>query len=123
MAKAMEKASMVMMGVQNSPEVDLMSTDPTMGPVQENDTSTRVSARKKMPERPFESAFSSLLFTIQEGIVISKAPKNEAAKSMNTRKKMMLGSQWVAIQLKMSAVTASPPIRRVMRIIAAMGSV
>ncbi len=122
-AKATEKASMVRIGVQNSPAVDLMSTEPTMGPVQENDTSTRVSARKKMPPRPFVSAFASLLFTSHEGIEISKAPKNEAAKSMKTRKKTTLGSQCVASQLKMSAVTASPPTTRVMRMIAAIGSV
>ena len=34
-----------------------------------------------------------------------------------------MGSQCVASQLKMSAVTASPPTRRVIRMIAAMGSV
>ena len=122
-AKATEKASMVMIGVQNSPDVDLMSTEPTMGPVQENDTSTSVRARKKMPPSPFVSAFESVLFTIHDGMVISNAPKNEAAKTMKTRKKMTFGSQCVASQLKMSAVTASPPTMRVMRIMAAMGTV
>ena len=122
-AKASEKASMVTIGLQNSPAVDLMSTEPTMGPVHEKETSTSVSAMKKMPASPFESAFESLLLTIHEGIVISKAPKNEAAKSMKTAKKMRLGSQCVASQLKMSAVTASPPTRRVMTMMAAMGSV
>lgn len=122
-AKATEKASMVMIGVQNSPEVDLMSTEPTIGPVQENETSTRVRARKKMPPIPFVSAFESVLLTIHEGMVISNAPKNEAAKTMKTRKKMMLGSQCVASQLKISAVTASPPTMRVMRMMAAMGTV
>ena len=114
---------MVMIGVQNSPAVDLMSTEPTMGPVQENDTSTRVRAMKKMPASPLESALESLLLTIHEGMVISNAPKNDAAKTMNTRKKRMFGSQCVASQLKMSAVTASPPRMRVIRMIAAMGSV
>ena len=122
-AKATENASMVTIGLQNSPAVDLMSTDPTMGPVQENDTSTSVRAMKKMPAKPFESALASVLFTIHEGIVISKAPKNEAAKTMNTRKKRMFGSQCVASQLKMSAVTVSPPRMRVMTMMAAMGSV
>ena len=122
-AKATEKASMVMIGVQNSPEVDLMSTEPTMGPVQENETSTSVRARKKMPLSPLVSAFESVLLTIHEGMVISNAPKNEAAKIMKTRKKMMFGSQCVASQLKMSAVTASPPTMRVMMIMTAMGTV
>ena len=122
-ANAREKASMVMIGVQNSPAVDLMSTDPTMGPVHENDTSTSVRAMKKMPASPLESALESVLLTIHDGIVISKAPKKDAAKSMNTRKKRMFGSQCVASQLNMSAVTASPPRMRVMRMIAAMGRV
>ena len=94
-----------------------------MGPVQENETSTSVSARKKMPPRLLLSALLSLLLTIQLGSVISKAPKNDAAKIMKTRKKITFGSQCVASQLKMSAVTASPPTKRVMRMIAAMGSV
>jgi len=78
---------------------------------------------KKMPARPFESALLSVLLTIHEGMVISNAPKNDAANTMNTRKKRILGSQCVASQLKMSAVTASPPTMRVMTMIAAIGSV
>ena len=81
-AKAIEKASIVRIGDQNSPAVDLISTEPTIGPVHENDTNTSVRARKKIPPRPFESAFESLLLTSHEGIVISNAPKNEAAKTM-----------------------------------------
>ena len=65
----------------------------------------------------------SLLLMSQLGIVISKAPKNEAAKTMKTRKKMILGSQWVASQLKISAVTASPPMIWVIRIMTAIGTV
>ena len=42
---------------------------------------------------------------------------------MKTMKKIRLGSQCVASQLKMSAVTASPPNSRVSRMIAAMGTV
>ena len=114
---------MVRIGVQNSPEVDLMSTDPTMGLVQENETSTSVRARKKMPPMPFGVGFRVALLTSREGMVISKALKNEAAKTMKTRKKRMFGSQCVASQLKMSAVTASPPTMRVMRMMAAMGTV
>ena len=58
-----------------------------------------------------------------DGRVISNAPKNDAANTMNTRKKMMFGSQCVASQLKMSAVTASPPISRVSRMMTEMGTV
>ena len=78
---------------------------------------------KKTPSRPPRSALRSLLLTIQPGNVISNAPKNDAAKTMKTMKKIRLGSQCVASQLKMSAVTASPPNSRVSRMIAAMGTV
>ena len=122
-AKASEKANIVTIGTQNSPAVERIRTLPTIGPVQENDTNTSVRAMKKIPIKPPLSACRSLLLTIQLGSVISKAPKNDAAKIMNTMKKIRLGSQCVASQLKMSAVTASPPTRRVIRMIAAMGSV
>ena len=101
----------------------LLYTVPTIGPVHENETSTRVSAMKNTPARPFLSAPLSLLFTSDCGIVISNAPKNEAAKIMNTTKKMMFGSQCVESQLKMSAVTASPPIQRVSIMITKIGTV
>ena len=122
-AKATLKASMVTIGVQNSPEVDLMSTVPTIGPVQENDTSTRVSAMKNIPPRPFEEDLASLLLARLVGSSISNAPKNEAAKIMNITKNRMFGSQWVASQLNMSAVTAFPPISQVSPIIMLIGTV
>ena len=113
-----------MMGCQKlPPDMELIRTLPTMGPVQEKETSTRVSAMKKMPPRPPLSDLVSVLFTSLLGIVMSNAPKNDAANIMNTMKKRMFGNQCVASQLKMSAVTASPPSQRVMMIIAAMGSV
>ena len=110
-ANATENASIVTIGVQNSPCVDFMSTEPTIGPVHENDTRTSVNAIKKIPARPPLSEFLSLLFTSEDGRVISNAPKKDAAKTMNTMKKMMFGSQCVASQLNMSAVTVSPPKR------------
>ena len=122
-ANATENASIVIIGVQNSPWVDLMRTEPTMGPVQENDTRTRVRAMKKIPARPALSDLASLLFTSEEGRVISNAPKKEAANTMNTMKNMMFGSQCVASQLKMSAVTASPPRILVRRMIIEIGTV
>ena len=123
-AKATEKANIVMMGCQKlPPDMELIRTLPTMGPVQEKETSTRVSAMKKMPPRPPLSDLVSVLFTSLLGIVMSNAPKNEAANIMNTMKKMIFGSQCVASQLNMSAVTASPPSQRVIMMSAAMGSV
>ena len=78
---------------------------------------------KKTPASPFLSAPLSLLFTSDCGMVISNAPKNEAAKIMNTMKNMMFGSQWVESQLKMSAVTASPPMSFVSIMITEIGTV
>ena len=122
-AKATAKANIVTMGAQNSPEVDLMSTVPTMGPVQANETSTKVKAMKKMPPRFLVLCLLSLLFTMLLPNVISKAPKNEAANTMNTKKNKMLGSQCVANQLKMSAVTLLPPTSQVTKMMMAMGKV
>ena len=82
-ANATENASIVTIGSQNSPCVDLINTVPTIGPVHENDTSTRVRAMKNTPARPFLSDPLSLLFTIDCGRVISNAPKNEAAKMLH----------------------------------------
>ena len=63
------------------------------------------------------------MFTSALGKVISNAPKNEAAKTINTTKKMIFGTQCVASQLKISAVTASPPTTRVIIISMAIGRV
>ena len=78
---------------------------------------------KNTPARPFLSAPWSLLFTRACGIVISNAPKNEAANIMKMMKKMIFGSQCVESQLKMSAVTASPPISLVRMMITEIGTV
>jgi len=94
-----------------------------MGPVQLKLTSTRVSARKNTPARPLRSLLLSALLVHLEGRVISKAPKKLAANTMNTRKKMMFGSQCVASQLKISAVTPLPPTSQVMPMIAEIGTV
>ena len=102
---------MQMIGVHTAPWVDWINTVPTIGPVQENDTRTKVKAMKKMPPRFLVFCLLSLLFTILLPKVISKAPKKEAAKIMNTRKKIRLGIQLVASQLKIPAVTPSPPTK------------
>ena len=122
-ANASENASIVTIGSQNCPWVDFISTDPTMGPVQEKDTNTSVRATKNAPIRPPDSLFASDLFTSLLGITISNAPKKDAANSMKMMKNRMLGIQWVARKLNMSAVTASPPVIRLMRISTAIGRV
>ena len=122
-ANASKNASMVIIGDQNSPSVDLISTVPTIGHVQENDTSTSVSAMKNTPNRPPLSAPLSLLFTNDDGSTISNAPKNDAAKTINTMKNSKFGNQCVASQLKMSAVTASPQASQVINMITEIGTV
>ena len=87
-AKAVANAAIVMIGIHKPPFIDSMITVPTIGPVHENDTSTRVIAMKKIPIKPPFSAPASLLLTKLEGKVISKAPKNDAAKIMKIAKKM-----------------------------------
>ena len=49
--------------------------------------------------------------------------KRDAAKTMKMRKKRILGSQWVLSQLKISAVTASPPRSQVRPMMMQMGMV
>ena len=91
--------------------------------MQEKETSTSVRARKKIPARPFLLEFWSDLLTQEDGSVISNAPKKEAANTMNTMKNRMFGSQCVASQLKMSAVTDEPPTSQVIPMIRQIGTV
>ena len=67
--------------------------DPTIGPVQENETKTRVKAMKKIPPNPPFSALASILFTKLEGKVNSNMPKKARAKKINIPKKNTFGSQ------------------------------
>jgi hypothetical protein len=73
--------------------------------------------------KPPLSDLESDLFTIQLGRVISNAPKNEAAKTIKIRKKITFGSQCVASQLKISAVTDAPPAKYVIPMMIAIGMV
>ena len=91
-ARAMAKPNIPMAGATMLPVVETSTKrKPMIGPVQENDTSDRVNAIRKMLNKP--PAFSALLSTAvlqEEGKVISKAPKKEAANTTNIRKKKML---------------------------------
>ena len=72
---------------------------PTIGPVQENDTNTKVKAIKKAPISPPLSSFETDLLTIQLGIVISNIPKKDAANTIKIKKKNTLGIQCVLKKL------------------------
>jgi len=66
---------------------------PTIGPVQLNETNTRVKAMNTGPKKPPLSSLAVDLLTIQCGITISNIPKNDAAKITKITKNRILGSQ------------------------------
>src|SRR4051812_30641115 len=94
-------------GFRVSPEAEAIKMLPTMGPVQENDTRTKVKAMKKTPIQPPLSACLSTLVSHELGKVISNMPKNDMAKTRKIRKNRILGSQCVLRKL-----AASPPKSR-----------
>src|SRR5690606_4624810 len=99
MAKAKEKANIPRIGWIISPPAEAIRIDPTIGPVQEKDTNTKVKAIKKMPVKPPLSPWASTLLTSPEGKVSSNMPRKAKAKKINTKKKKTLGTQWVESQL------------------------
>ena len=99
MAKASEKPSMPMIGFKKTPWEAAIKMEPAKGPVQENDTKTRVKAIKKTPINPPLSDFASTEFTNPEGKTISNAPKNEIPKKINMTKNNRFGIQWVLRKL------------------------
>ncbi len=76
-----------------------------------------------MPPKPLPPDFASLLLARLDGNSISKAPKKDAAKTMNTMKNIRFGSQCVASQLNMSAVTVLPPMIQVRPMTTLIGTV
>ncbi|MNR50954.1 hypothetical protein D3C85_1705480 [compost metagenome] len=83
-----------------------------IGPVQEKDTKASVPAIKNNPAKPPLSELASILFTHDEGKVISNAPKKEMAKIINNTKKRKLNTPLVERLFSASApkttVTNSP---------------
>ena len=68
-----------------------------MGPVHEKETSAKVKAIRKMARRPDALLFRLSTLSVQEeGKVISKAPKKEAAKTKRRAQKKMLNTALVA---------------------------
>src|SRR5690606_16890723 len=82
-ASASAKPNIPIAGPNNSPiEAACTSKVPIIGPVQEKETSAKVAAIKNNPVIPLLCCdLSSILFTHEEGRVISKAPKNDMAKT------------------------------------------
>ena len=65
----------------------LASNPPRIGPVHEKETNASVIAMKKIPINPPRFAFLSALLVSLLGIVISKAPKKDIAKTGSNKKK------------------------------------
>jgi len=80
-------------GLVKLPPTASISNEPTMGPVQLNETSTKVNAIKNTPINEPMLLLESTELTNWWGKVISNIPKNEEAKTMNMIKKSMLGTQ------------------------------
>ena len=89
---------------------------PIIGPVHENDTSTKVNAINNIERNPVVlSAFASIFDDHDAGNVISNAPKNDTANTTRSRKKNMLNIAFVASSFNAAApkinVTAIPNTR------------
>ena len=116
MANARAKPNMPTAGATISPCVlTATSRKPMMGPVHENDTSVRVKAMKKMLTMPVVDELAELILLLHdEGSVMSKAPKNEAAKATSMAQKMRLNTALVLRALSELApkmrVTARPSV-------------
>lgn len=95
---------------QKGPEILVAASTksvPMIGPVQENDTNTRVNAMKKIPTYPPLSDFASILLTKELGNVISKAPKNDIAKIRSNKKNAKLNHTLVERECKAPAPNIS----------------
>ena len=77
------------------------SSEPKIGPVQENETIANVSAMKNAPNNPPASAFLSILFANPAGRVISNNPKNERANTMKITKNTMFRGTLVEMSFRM----------------------
>ena len=111
-ANADENPNIPTIGAIPPLEADSTKSVPTIGPVQEKDTIANAKAINNIPIIPPLSACLSTLFAHELGNIISKAPKNDEAKTTNKTKKMILNQTFVDSAFKASApkiaVTARP---------------
>ena len=98
-ANAIEKPNIPTIGLVKEPPADSTKIVPTIGPVHENETKTRVNAIKNVPIKPPSRDLEFTLFTHEFGSIISKAPRNEKAKIKKTIKNIKLGIQCVLKKL------------------------
>ena len=100
---ANENPNIPIIGAKPPFDADSTSNVPTIGPVQENETTANANAIKKMPIIPPLSAFESIFVAQELGKTISKAPKNDNAKTTNKAKKIKLNVTLVDNSFKASA--------------------
>ena len=118
-ANAKAKPNIPMAGPTQLPDVAACtSKKPTMGAVQEKDTSTNVKAIRKIESNPVvEEALLSILLPHDSGSRSSNHPKKESANTTSSRKKKMLKTALVASSLSLcgsvKAVTSSPSDRNI----------
>ena len=116
-ANAIAKPSIPIAGAMILPVVETStSRNPIIGPVHENETRESVNAIRKILNSPVVcSALLSTALLHFEGNVISKAPKNEAAKTRSIRQNNILNMALVdnalsALAPKISVI-ASPNVK------------
>ena len=80
------------------------SSEPSIGPVHENETMANVSAIKKMPPKFRMPDLVLILLAKPPGNVISKYPKKEIAKTTKTAKKPIFNQILVDILFKISGL-------------------
>ena len=102
-AKANENPNIPTIGPMPPREAASNNNVPTIGPVHENETMANANAINNMPMIPPLSACLSTLLAHEFGNMISKAPKNEAAKNTNKKKKIILNQTFVANAFNASA--------------------
>ncbi len=96
--KAIPKPAKPAVNGQAPDAADPANKVPNIGPVQENDTITKVSAMKNIPNKP-APCLEFVLFAIPLGSEISKKPKKDTAKTIKTTKKLMFNQILVEISL------------------------
>ena len=102
-AMANENPNIPIIGAKPPFDADSTNKVPTIGPVQEKETTAKAKAIKKIPTIPPLSAFESIFVAHELGKTISKAPKNESAKITNKAKKIKLNVTLVDNSFKASA--------------------
>ena len=88
-ANANPNANIPINGSKTSPAAAFTNKAPTIGPVQLNETITKVNAIKNDAKNPPLSTCLSALLAKPDGRIISNIPKKDAANAKNNAKNMV----------------------------------